>query len=160
MPIERIKERIKRESRPTLKTKPTEINSTCTISACHLSYICVVFQWCLICLVILFGISSGDKNRVKKSCWLNNKKSRNLCPDSCGPELADYFHQKDPFFNQLLLFKYLPTQWFCSLVVFRHILQLHYVHGGLKRCHNHHDSQLSPSFGRHSWDAKLGEFNS
>ena len=43
--------------------------------------------------------------------------------------------------------------------MFRHILQLHHVHGGLKRCHHHHDSELSPPIGGHSRDAKLGELS-
>ena len=41
--------------------------------------------------------------------------------------------------------------------MFRHILQLHHVHGGLERGDHHHDTELPPPLGRHSRDAKLGE---
>ena len=38
----------------------------------------------------------------------------------------------------------------------RYLFQLHHVHGGLQRCHHHHDPQLPPSALRHPQNAKLG----
>ena len=120
--------------------------------------------------MILFGISSGQKSS-KESCWLKKKRHEIvpkkllqdtlICVYSYGLKIADYSHQKRGLSTNCFcsnIFRH-ASQLSCSLVVFRHILQLHHVHGGLKRRHNHHDSELSPPIGGHSRDAKLGEFS-
>ena len=43
---------------------------------------------------------------------------------------------------------------------FRHLFQLHHVHGGFERGHHHHDSQLSSSTGWYTRDAQLGKTSS
>ena len=52
--------------------------------------------------------------------------------------------------------------WFlCLLTSFTHcrnLLQLHHVHGGQQRGHNHHDPQLSSPASRHTRDARLGQY--
>ena len=124
------------------------------------SVISVLFT---ICLVILFGISSGQKSS-KEGCWLRKnvwrKKYSSVCLFTSGVKIAaDCFPLKRGLSTNCFcsnIFRH-SSQSSCSLVVFRHILQLHHVHGRLQRRHHHHDSQLSPPPGGHSWDAKLGE---
>ena len=43
--------------------------------------------------------------------------------------------------------------------VFRDLLQLHHVHGGLQRGHNHPRPQLPPQAAGHSRDAGMGKLS-
>ena len=126
-------------------------------------HICMIWDqlylccFTMICLVILFGISSGQKSS-KESCWLNKQKS-DMVSRLRWTKTSRLLPLKRGFSTNCFCSNIFrpSSQQSCSLVVFRHILQLHHVHGGLERGHHHHDSQLSPSIGGHPWDAKLGE---
>lgn len=49
------------------------------------------------------------------------------------------------------------TAQLCVSNPFRHLLQLHHVHGGLFRGAHCSGSQLPPPFSRYSWNASLGK---